>query len=63
MKKSGLKLLAEKIETKEEHKKYLDMGFDLFQGFHLNRPEIIEIDSYKDIPQFVIFKYNTTNKK
>lgn len=53
-KKMGLKLLAEKIETEEDHQKYLSMGFDLFQGYHLDRPETIEIDRKKDVTQYVI---------
>ena len=35
------KLLAEKVETMEEFKQALDMGFTYFQGYFFSRPEII----------------------
>lgn len=35
-------LLAEKIETKEEFRQCIDLGFKLFQGYFLSRPQIIE---------------------
>ena len=35
-------LLAEKVETREELEFYLELGFDLFQGFVLEKPVIIE---------------------
>ncbi|HEX5711614.1 MAG TPA: EAL domain-containing protein [Sulfuricurvum sp.] len=53
-KKMGMTVLAEKVETAEEHKKYIAMGFDLFQGYHLHKPEVIEIDRFKDATQIVI---------
>lgn len=37
----GVKLLAEKIETPEEFRLCRDLGFDLFQGYFLSRPEVI----------------------
>lgn len=37
----GVKLLAEKIETEEEHQQMLDLGFDYFQGYHFSRPKVI----------------------
>ena len=41
-KDSKIKLVAEKIETMEDFEKYLDMGFDYFQGYFFARPEIIK---------------------
>ena len=38
-----LKLLAEKVETEEEMKYCMDLGFDYFQGFFLTKPEITSI--------------------
>ncbi|BBS36780.1 EAL and HDOD domain-containing protein [Enterobacter cloacae complex sp. 2024EL-00215] len=43
-----IKYLAEKVETKEEFKKYRDAGFSLFQGYFFCRPEIIK---YKRLSQ------------
>jgi len=36
------KLLAEKVESKEEFLKCLDMGFDYFQGYYFAKPSLIE---------------------
>jgi c-di-GMP-related signal transduction protein len=38
----GVQLLAEKVETREQHEKCMKMGFDLFQGYYFARPQIIE---------------------
>ncbi|MCW8895052.1 MAG: EAL domain-containing protein [Sulfurimonas sp.] len=51
-----IKLLAENIETKEDYKKYLDMGFDYFQGYYLDKPETIEIIGSKEPAQFIILQ-------
>lgn len=40
-KRANKTLLAEKVETQEEFQTCLDLGFDLFQGFHFARPHII----------------------
>ncbi len=39
----GMKLLAEKVETEEEMKWCMALGFDYFQGFFLTKPEITTI--------------------
>ncbi len=36
-----VRLLAEKVETREMLSRCIDAGFELFQGFHLGRPETI----------------------
>ena len=36
-----VRLLAEKIETEDELNRFLDMGFDLFQGYQLERPVLV----------------------
>lgn len=35
------KLVAEKVETREEFKNALDLGFDYFQGYYFSRPVIM----------------------
>lgn len=35
----GVRLLAEKVETRAMHARTLDLGFDLFQGYFFARPE------------------------
>ncbi len=37
-----LQLLAEKVETREEFKQCLDLGFDLFQGYYFAKPSVME---------------------
>jgi EAL and modified HD-GYP domain-containing signal transduction protein len=38
----GLRLLAEKVETREEFEHCRQLGFELFQGYFLERPTVIE---------------------
>ncbi len=45
--KDQITLLAEKIETYDEFKQAIDMGFDLFQGFFFCKPELV---TGKEIP-------------
>jgi len=42
LRKHDVALLAEKIETQEEHQLYLDAGFDYFQGYYFSRPQVIK---------------------
>jgi len=41
LKRYPIKLLAEKVEDHEQARRYMDMGFDLFQGYHFARPETL----------------------
>lgn len=63
MKKSGFKLLAEKVETKEEYELYSNMGFDLFQGYYLDKPTVVEVNRGKDVTQLVILNLIKLLKK
>jgi c-di-GMP phosphodiesterase len=38
----GVRPLAEKVETPEQLKACRDLGFELYQGFLLSRPEVVE---------------------
>lgn len=38
----GLKMLAEKVETHEMYNYCRDLGFELFQGYFLSRPQMIK---------------------
>lgn len=38
----GLKLLAEKVETREEYLICRELGFELFQGYYFAKPSLIE---------------------
>ena len=37
-----VKLLAEKVETRSQYEECREAGFDMFQGFFLSRPELME---------------------
>ncbi len=41
----NVKFLAEKVESHEQFKQALDMGFDLFQGYFFSKPEVIQTKS------------------
>jgi EAL and modified HD-GYP domain-containing signal transduction protein len=65
-----VQLLAQNIETKEDYKKCQEQGFNLFQGYYLDRPQVIEIVGPKEAAQFVILQLikiikedNTANEK
>lgn len=47
----GIKMLAEKVETQEEFKQALEMGYSYFQGYFFSKPVIV---SKKDVPGFKI---------
>lgn len=38
----GVELVAEKVETHQQMKYCRDLGFELFQGYLLSRPEVVE---------------------
>lgn len=42
LKRRGIRLLAEKIETEEEYRLYHDLGFDYFQGYFFSRPKTVK---------------------
>jgi c-di-GMP phosphodiesterase len=42
LKPRGVKLLAEKVETRAMHARVLALGFDLFQGYFFARPEVFK---------------------
>ena len=37
----GVLVVAEKVESHDEFTRCIDHGFDLFQGYHLHRPEVL----------------------
>lgn len=41
LRRHGLKLVAEKVETAEEYRVLHELGCDYFQGFYFSRPELI----------------------
>ncbi|MBU0631366.1 EAL domain-containing protein [bacterium] len=51
-----IQLLAQNIESREDLRKYYEMGFDLFQGYYLDKPEVMEIIGSKEPAQFIILQ-------
>jgi EAL and modified HD-GYP domain-containing signal transduction protein len=43
-----LQLLAEKVETREQFDRCLELGFDLFQGYYFAKPSIMEMKRLDD---------------
>ena len=41
LKRTGKKLLAEKVETVDEFRRCMDLGFEYFQGYYFARPVIL----------------------
>ena len=37
----GVLVIAEKVETTEDFDRSIELGFDLFQGYHLAKPEVL----------------------
>jgi EAL and modified HD-GYP domain-containing signal transduction protein len=42
VRRPGLKLLAEKVETEEEYAFCRELGFDYFQGYYFSKPQVLE---------------------
>ena len=47
--RSGIRLLAEKVETYEDFQRTLGWGYSYFQGYFFSRPEMV---SHHDIPAY-----------
>ncbi|MDQ3697729.1 MAG: EAL domain-containing protein [Gemmatimonadota bacterium] len=47
LRRYGVRMLAKRVETAEVHAQCKALGFELFQGYHFGRPEIL---SDRDIP-------------
>jgi c-di-GMP-related signal transduction protein len=50
-----VKLLAEKIETRQDFAQAMDMGYDLFQGYFFKKPIIIQAKEVNALPANVCF--------
>jgi EAL and modified HD-GYP domain-containing signal transduction protein len=42
LRKHKVKLLAEKIETRDNYEQLLELGFDFFQGYYFSRPTVLQ---------------------
>ncbi|MEA1983716.1 MAG: EAL domain-containing protein [Campylobacterota bacterium] len=55
-KATRIKLLAQGVESKENHLECLDMGFEYFQGAYIDKPKLIELSVSKEPTQVVILQ-------
>ncbi len=42
MARTGIQLLAEKVETREQHREAMDYGYHYFQGYFFSKPELVQ---------------------
>jgi EAL and modified HD-GYP domain-containing signal transduction protein len=61
-KKLGMRLLAEKVEDEAMYQKCRELGFDLFQGYVVDRPETVEYSKMQDSTSMVILQLITMIK-
>ncbi len=47
LRRRGIRMLAEKVETREDYEQAVSMGYELFQGYFFSKPVIL---SRRDIP-------------
>ena len=50
MRSRGIKLVAEKVETPEQYRQAIELGYNYFQGYFFSKPEIVEgrqVPAYK----------------
>jgi len=52
----GLRLLAEKVETREQFDQTHLLGFDLFQGYHFARPQLLSARQHRNPAKFQLLR-------
>jgi EAL and modified HD-GYP domain-containing signal transduction protein len=55
----GIRLLAEKIEDQQMYRQCRELGFDLFQGYAIQKPETLQRSKMKDSTSMVILQLIT----
>jgi EAL and modified HD-GYP domain-containing signal transduction protein len=60
--KTRIRLLAEKVETYQEYKQALALGFHLFQGFYFCKPEMQESKEIESTSMLLIMLFKEVNK-
>ncbi len=55
-KETRINLLAQGVESKEDLEDCREMGFDYFQGYYLNKPEVIAIGGATEPTQIIIMR-------
>ena len=61
--KSSVKLLAEKIETREDYQHAVDMGYDYFQGYFFSKPSVINSNEIESLDTNLICVLQEINKQ
>jgi len=60
--KTNIKLLAEKIETHQEHEHAMQLGFHLFQGFYYHQPEMQHSEEIESTGLLLTLLFREVNK-
>jgi EAL and modified HD-GYP domain-containing signal transduction protein len=63
MRKRGLSLLAEKVETQEEYDLCRNLGFDLFQGYFFAKPSLITAKTISPTQLVLLELYKLVSKE
>ena len=53
-KQMGIRLLGEKIENSKEYLLYKELGFDLYQGYHIGKPNVLEVEPIQNGVEIII---------
>lgn len=63
LKVRNIKLLAEKVETREEFEYAKELGFTLFQGYFFSKPEIVRSKKLQPVKSTALQLINEVNKE
>jgi len=55
-KSTRIKLLAQGLESQEDFKDCMEMGFDYYQGTYIDKAEVVEIQATKEPAQIVVMQ-------
>lgn len=62
-KKKGIKFLAEKIETYDEFKEAVEMGFEYFQGYFFSKPVLVKAKDISEISSNYVAIFSELDKE
>lgn len=63
LKSMAIKIVAEKVETREEFEQCKQLGFDLFQGYYFAKPETLSTKVINPVVQTVLNLLNLVQKE
>lgn len=62
-KKKGIKFLAEKIETYDEFKEAVEMGFEYFQGYFFSKPVLVKAKDISEVSSNYVAIFDELDKE